>query len=311
MEGLAAKNIHLEPKGNGEGLLDCLQRIKEKEEREKKEKDKKNAKDLDDEVKEYLENDFKTEENKPSLADKLLEALKKKDALEVWELIELNNKDIKTLKSFDKVDAEKENNKEKGCDCDYKFDSSPLFCRCICCGCCKGSRCRCVSCACCKGCPWNKQQKNKEKDNQEKMKWIEILSNPLFISVEWLWRRNDGFKCEERERETECRNVDIVQAALDDACLMEKIASYEHHYSREEYKSAAQAFETFATDIIERTASNEHYDLKIMDIEGNGCLLTEKPENFIQSLSLLKIAANKGRKKVCTLQFRFEQRIDR
>lgn len=300
MEGLAAKNIHLEPNGKGEGLFDCLQRIKEKEEHEEKVKDKKNAKDLDDEVKEYLENDCKTEESKPSLAGKLLEALKKKDALEVWELIELNNKDIKTLKSFDKIDVQKENNKGKGCDCDYKFDSSPLFCRCVCCGCCKGSQGQ-----------QNEPQKNKKEDNQEKMKWIAILSNPLYISVEWLWRRNDGLKCEAKERETECKNVDIVQAALDDACLLEKIASYEHHYSRDEYKSAAQALETFATDIIEKTASTEHYDLKIMDIEGNGCLLTGKPKNFIQSLSLLKIAANKGRKKVCTLQCNFERRIDR
>ena len=35
-----------------------------------------------------------------------------------------------------------------------------------------------------------------------------------------------------------------------------------------------------------------------MDIEGNGSLLNKTPANFNQSLSLLKLAADKKRKKV-------------
>ena len=35
-----------------------------------------------------------------------------------------------------------------------------------------------------------------------------------------------------------------------------------------------------------------------MDIEGNGSLLNKKPTDFNQSLSLLKVAADKKRKRV-------------
>ncbi|KAL9988578.1 hypothetical protein ACROYT_G003036 [Oculina patagonica] len=306
-QGVSAEYISLGQR-SGEGLYDYLQKIKEKEEHEEKEKGKKNGQvqkieGYPDKGKQEVENN--TEENKPSLADKLLEALRKEDPSEVWELVENNQAALKmrTLKSLDKVCVvveKKVNNKEKRCNCNHQFDCSTILC-CRCCGCCK------CSCATEKqnnnqqqavnlerG---NEQQNNKAKNNEDKWKWIEILSNPMFISVEWLWRRSDDFKCEVKGRRKGDRNVDIVKAALDNAYLLEKIASYEHYYSQDEYKSAINSYEKFAVDIIEGTTSKENYDVKIMDIEGNGCLLTGQPKNFIESLSLLKIAANKGRKK--------------
>ncbi len=182
-QGVSAENVRLGQR-RGEGLHDFLQKLKEKEEQEEKKNGKKNG---------QQEDEIRTEENKPSLADKLLEALEKKDALEVWEF---------------------------------------------------------------------------------------------------------RFQCKARSRKNQ--DEDIVKASLDNARILEKIASREHHYSRDEYKSAINAFEKFAVDIIEGTTSKENYDVKIMDIEGNGCLLTGEPNNFIQSVSLLKIAADKGRKRVCS-----------
>ena len=295
-ESVSAENVHLntgeeKQKRSIKSLYDCLQNIEEKEDCYRKEKGKKT--EADEKI-----GEGKTEQNKqPSLADKLLEALTKNDELKVWELVE-NNPDIiktKTLKSLSKVCKQ---NKESRCCCNCNFDCNTVLCGgCIC------SRNRKDSCAIeqqnnnHQG-AGNKEQDNEQQNDKEKLKWIKILSNPLFITVEWLWRRNADFKCEPGK---ESKNVDIIQAALDDACTVEEMALYEHHYSRDEYKSAVKAIDEFAVDVIEGTPSTENYDVKIMDIEGDGCLLTKGPENFIQSLSLVKIAAEKGRKKVCTV----------
>ena len=86
---------------------------------------------------------------------------------------------------------------------------------------------------------------------------------------------------------------------MDDAYLLEKIASYEHYYSRDEYKHRAEEYETFAADIVEQVDTSDFNQLhEIMDIEGNGSLLSKAPANFNQSLSLLKLAADKQRKRV-------------
>ncbi|KAL9988580.1 hypothetical protein ACROYT_G003039 [Oculina patagonica] len=293
-EGVFAENIHLEEVISRDGLYYYLQKIKEDEEREKNERSKKNGKDK--EVKEDqgkgIQDESDTEMNKPSLADKLLEALDKNDALEVWELVENNQAALKTrtLESLD--------NKEKR-NCSGLFCCGCFSCGCFrCCGRCKDS--------CADEQQNNKQQResneqqnNKKSNNEEKRKWIKILSNPLFISVEWLWRTK-GRKEDSKgnsSRDSNNRNDDVIEDALNNACLLEEIASHEHHYSREEYKSASEACENFAVDVLEKITSSERYEDQIMDIRGNGCLLTGKPKNFIQSLSLLKIAADKGRKK--------------
>ena len=140
-----------------------------------------------------------------------------------------------------------------------------------------------------------------EMRSEEERRWIEILSNPLYISLEWLWRNNPNsqYKYDKRERRKESKSTDIIEAALDDACLLRKIASYEHYYSRDEYKRRAEEYETFAADIVEQVDTCDSNQLhEIMDIEGNGSLLSKTAANFNQSLSLLKLAADKKRKRV-------------
>ena len=82
-----------------------------------------------------------------------------------------------------------------------------------------------------------------------------------------------------------------------------KIASYEHHYSRDEYTKRAEEYEKFAADVVEESSLEQLH--VIMDVKGSGCLLQERPKDFNQSLSLLKIAADKHRKRVCVLFYDF------
>lgn len=303
--GVAAEDIHLEQEISGQGLSDCLQKIKEDEERNKQEKGKKNKK-RDKEIEEDpgsedQEDDSDTDENKSSLADELLDALHKNDALKVWELVERNDSSIKRLEDLDKICAavvERDNDKEK------RRNRNGCL---LCCGCFE-------CCGCCKDTSANEHQRksneqlnnkteqpnNKKNNDEEKRKWIKISSNPLFISVEWLCRtKGQKDVTKDNNNNDNHKEKDIIKFALDNAYLLEKMASYEHHYSREDYQRAGEAYETFAVDVMEGSTSSERYEDQIMDIEGNGCLLTGESKNFIQSLSLLKIAANRGRKKVC------------
>ena len=128
---------------------------------------------------------------------------------------------------------------------------------------------------------------------QEEHQWINILSDPLYIGLNWLWRNNpNGSNQQGTTRE------DVIEGALHDANLLEKIALYEHHYSRDEYTRRAEAYEKFAIDVVEGSTWDQL--LEIMDDKGTGCLKKKKPGDFNQSLSLLKTAADKERKLVCT-----------
>ena len=64
-----------------------------------------------------------------------------------------------------------------------------------------------------------------------------------------------------------------------------------------ETSTEAEAYEKFAIDVVEGSTWDQL--LEIMDDKGTGCLLTNKPGDFNQSLSLLKTAADKERKLVC------------
>ena len=132
-----------------------------------------------------------------------------------------------------------------------------------------------------------------EMRSEEERRWIEILSNPLYISLEWLWRNNPNsqYIYDKGERGKESKSTDIIEAALGDAYLLEKITSF-----RDEYKGRAEEYETFAADIVEQVHTSELNQLhEIMDINGNGSLLKKKPADFNQSLSLLKlIKSGKG-----------------
>ena len=149
-----------------------------------------------------------------------------------------------------------------------------------------------------------------EMPSEEDRRWIEVFSNPLYISLEWLWRKNPNshYKTKGLLRRKESKLEDIIEAALDDAYLLEKFASHEHVYSRDEYKRRAEEFETFAADIVQQVGTSDLNQLhEILDIKGDGPLGKKKEEEveeetktkvFNQSLGLLKVAADKRRKRV-------------
>ena len=130
----------------------------------------------------------------------------------------------------------------------------------------------------------------------------------LFIGLEWLWRTKSNCKCRfckedgklvGKEKE---KKEDVIESSLHDAYLLDEASSLKHYNSRDVYRKSAEAYETFAAGVLKKASQKELY--QIMDIEGVGCLLQSNPnqhKNFIQSLSLLKSAVNKRRKKVRAL----------
>lgn len=254
------------------GLYNCLSKIK------KEENDRKDPERIDVDI----EKERNTEDK---LADELLEALERNDAAEVWDLVE-NNHPIEALKIMQRVNkdiAKKARNKEKSCN----FHCKPQ------------AILSCVGDTYSPSSRHNGKEtqhiEEERKDEARKRKWIKILSNPLFIGVEWLWRRNTNRHCDDCH---ENNDRDAIGKALYDAYLLDKITSHEHYYSLEDYKSSVEAYESFAADVLEESTVTELYE--IMDIEGDGFLLRGSPHRLRkldQSLSLLKIAADYGRKK--------------
>ena len=233
----------------------------------------------------------------------LEDALAQSDVVKVWKLIvKINDKtdsdeQRKTLENLNevcKIIVEKERNRENGCH----FKSQKL--------------CKTVQNSLCNMCKWifqcDEDTEEKEMRSEEERRWIKILSNPLYISLEWLWWNNPKSQYKKGKRRKKSKFADIIEATLDDAYLLEKIASYEHYYSRDEYKHRAEQYETFAADIVEQVDTSKLNQLhEIMDIEGNGSLLNKLPANFNQSLSLLKLAADKQRKRVSTMRDDYRQ----
>ena len=228
----------------------------------------------------------------------LADALEDGNVVEVWKLIakrneDENNQTLENLSEVCRIVVEKENNKENASHFKCSWDCK-MLCKTI-----RNSLCYMLSwiAQCDEG--LDDLQEEAEMRSEKERRWIEILSNPLYISLEWLWRNNPNSWYKKGIRRKESKFADIIEAALDDAYLLEKIASYEHYYSRDEYKRRAEEYETFAADIVEQVDTSDFNQLhEIMDIEGNGSLLNKAPANFIQSLSLLKLAADKQRKRV-------------
>ena len=228
---------------------------------------------------------------------KLIDALKGSNVAEVWKLI-AENKFTETLENLNetcKAIAAKEDRKDEGCKYICKWNCKKL----------------CTNLK--YSLHWlferhpDNRNEEREMQSEKEQKSIEILCNPLYISLEWLWRNNPNSQYEKGIRRKESKFADIIEAALDDSYLLEKIASYEHHYSRDEYKGHAVELEQFAADIIKQVKGSDLKQLQeIMDIEGQGSLLKKKPDNFIHSLGLLKMAADKQRKKV-SLYFSIEK----
>lgn len=226
-----------------------------------------------------------------SRKQKLLKALESKDPVEVWKLIaEAKESDVKTLESLNEICqsvAEYERLKEEGL-ISFLWGNLRGQVRCTCGYGTSGSKC-----------PVDKETQT-EFQHEEEQQWIRILSDPLYIGLEWLWSNNPNNRTiptsTQQTKRKDRKLEDIIETCLDDAYLLEKIALYEHHYSRDEYMNRALEYEKFAADVIEGSNLDQLHE--ILDVEGSGCLLQKKPVNFNQSLSLLKIAADKERKKV-------------
>ena len=228
----------------------------------------------------------------------LADALEDGNVVEVWKLIAKrneneNNKTIENLNEVSRIVVEKENNKENDSHFKCSWDCKKL-CKTV-----KNSLYYMLS--------WFAQcdeglddfQEEAEMRSEKERRWIEILSNPLYICLEWLWRNNPNSQYKNGIRRKDSKFADIIEAALDDSYLLEKKASYEHYYSRDEYKHRAEEYETFAADIVEQVDTSDLNQLhEIMDIEGNGSLLNKAHANFNQSFGLLKLAADKQRKRV-------------
>ena len=201
---------------------------------------------------------------------KLLKALAEKNAGEVWRLIAEGSKQ-ETLKTPNSI-----------CETVKGKLKSQIRCNGPC------------------GCGRSGRERGGEKyqlEREEEQQWINILSDPLYICLNWLWRNNPNGGSATSSNQQGTKREDVIEGALHDANLLEKIALYEHHYSRDEYTRRAEAFEKFAIDLVEGSTWGQLLD--IMDDKGTGCLLMKKLGNFNQSLSLLKTAADKERKLVC------------
>ena len=267
-QDVSTKDVHLQQEGGAEDVYSPLRDILKRED----------------------EN-----QNQNNLANQLLRALGENNAFECWKLLEGNHNTVRLeYKNFqsDCKEANKKEQQREGrfhCDCrncrtkikNFFQDCGTKmlnFCR---------NKCKCCCCS-------NSEPQRSKKDSiddETKLNWIKILSNPLFIGLEWLWRTKSNCQC----------RLDVIESSLHDAYLLDETSSLKHYNSRDVYRKSAEAYETFAAGVLEKASQNELY--QIMDIKGEGCLLKNNPNqhrNFIQSLSLLKSAVNKGRKKVCS-----------
>lgn len=240
-------------------------------------------------------NENKYSDSRIDPSERLRQALNDNNLVEAWKLmVETNERELsETLENLTEVCTiitKKERSTEDGCHLKWLWDSQKV--------------CETLRSSICGIFNYDESDLEEEKElrSSKEQRWIDILSNPLYISLEWLWRNNPNSQYKEGIRRKESKFADIIEAALDDAYLLEKIASYERHYkyySRDDYRQRAMKYENFAIEVVEQVPISELNQLhEIMDIKGNGSLLTKKPENFHQSLGLLKIAADKQRRSV-------------
>ena len=215
-----------------------------------------------------LDGDGEQEATERSYRQKLSDALEEGDAYKVWKLLSNEEfKNIPHLKDLNEVSksvADREEVKDWLC----KFIYSEL----------------------------NSLRENNGRDDlpsEEDRLNLDIQSNPLCLSLEWLWRNNP-----QSPQHEESEKGSIIEAALDNAFLLEKMASYENHFSHDKYMDRAEECEKFAIDIVEQVNDNKELLHKVMDIDGEGALVKKESNDFIHSLSLLKMAADKERKMV-------------
>ena len=265
-QDVSTENVHLQQEGGAEDVYSPLGDILERED----------------------ENDRKPENN---LANQLFRALGENDAFGCWKLLEENHHAIRleyeNFQNNCKEASKKEQQREERFHCSSKCSEEPK----------------------------EEQQSSEPQGSQKecingetKLNWIKVLSNPLFIGLEWLWRTKSNCPCTSCQKDRKLagkekkKKEDVIASSLRDAYLLDETSSLKHYNSRDVYRESAEACETFAAGILEKASQKELHE--IMDIKGEGCLLqngSHQQKNFIESLSLLKSAVNKRRKKVCAL----------
>ena len=215
-----------------------------------------------------LDGDGEQEATERSYRQKLSDALEEGDAYKVWKLLTNEEfKNIPHLKDLNEV-SKSVADREEVKDWLYRFIYSEFK---------------------------SLLENNGKEDlpSEEDRLNLDIQSNPLCLSLEWLWRSNP--KSPQHE---ESEKGSIIEAALDNAFLLEKMASYENHFSHDKYMDRAEKCEKFAIDIVEQVNDSKELLHKVMDIDGKGALVNKESNDFIRSLSLLKMAADKERKMV-------------
>lgn len=135
------------------------------------------------------------------LSKPLLDALDEGDIIEIWKLIvEMEEKQehetIGTLSAKFKDIVEEENVKDNG----FSFECLRLKSLCISI---KGSIMACGEKLI------TEEKKENLKDNYEQT-WIKILSNPLYIGLEWLWRNKPHSPSNIRKESKEVKSTDVV-----------------------------------------------------------------------------------------------------
>lgn len=215
-----------------------------------------------------LDGDGEQEATERSYRQKLSDALEEGDAYKVWKLLTNEEfKNIPHLKDLNEV-SKSVADREEVKDWLYRFIYSEFK---------------------------SLLENNGKEDlpSEEDRLNLDIQSNPLCLSLEWLWRSNP-----QSPQHEESEKGSIIEAALDNAFLLEKMASYENHFSHDKYMDRAEKCEKFAIDIVEQVNYNKELLHKVMDIDGKGALVNKESNDFIGSLSLLKMAADKERKMV-------------
>ena len=215
-----------------------------------------------------LDGDGEQEATERSYRQKLSDALEEGDAYKVWKLLSNEEfKNIPHLKDLNEV-SKSVADREEVKDWLYRFIYSEFK---------------------------SLLENNGKEDlpREEDRLNLDIQSNPLCLSLEWLWRNNP-----QSPQHEESEKGSIIEAALDNAFLLEKMASYENHFSHDKYMDRAEECEKFAIDIVEQVNDNKELLHKVMDIDRERALVKKESNDFIRSLSLLKMAADKERKMV-------------
>ena len=213
-------------------------------------------------------------EDENNLANQLFRALGENDASGCWKLLEENHHAIRleyeNFQNNCKEASKKEQQREERYHCSSKCSEEP-----------------------------KEEQQSSEPQGSQK----ECINGETKLN---LTKSNCPCTFCEKDRKLvgkeKKKKEDVIASSLRDAYLLDETSSLKHYNSRDVYRESAEAYETFVAGILEKASQKELHE--IMDIKGEGCLLqndSHQQKNFIESLSLLKSAVNKRRKKVCAL----------